>query len=140
MKTIRNRLPAADYQRGRAIVAGLSLTGIEVRAIRDGRVSLKGSYVRPDGGELWLVGLKLQLPEGSDDRSRHKLLVTDRQRRQLAASARGAGQTILPVELQLGRYIKVLIAPAKGRRQADKRQALKQRDQEREVSRRLKRR
>ena len=138
MKTIRNRLSKADYQQGQTIVAGLSLTGAEVRAIRDGRVSLIGSYVRTDREELWLIGLKLQLPEGADDRQRQKLLVTARQHQQLTADSRGSGQTIVPIELQLGHHIKVLIAPVKGRRKADKRQVLKQRDQSREIARRLK--
>ncbi len=137
MKTIRNRLSAADYRRGQSVVAGLVLAGVEVRAIRDGKASLIGSHVRVEGGELWLVNLQLRLKDGVSDQSRHKLLVTANQRRRLELEAKGPGRTILPIELQLGRYIKVLIVPAKSRQKADKRQAIKQRDQNREIARRL---
>ena len=137
MKTIRNRLSTTDYQRGQSVVAGLVLAGVEVRAIRDGKASLIGSHVRVESGELWLVNLQLRLKEGVSDQSRHKLLVTASQLRRLELEAKGPGRTILPIELQLGRYIKVLIAPAKGRQKADKRQAIKQRDQNREIARRL---
>ena len=139
MKTIRNRLPAATYQRGQGVVAGLVLTGPEVRAIRDGHVSLTGSYVRAEGGELWLINLQLHSNDPDSHSTRHKLLVTAGQLRQLEATSRRPGQTIIPVELQLGRYIKVLVAPARGRRKADRRQLLRQRDQTREIARRLKR-
>lgn len=137
MKTIRNRLSSADYQKGSAVVAGLVLKGVEVRAVRDGQVSLIGSHVRVDGGELWLVGLQLRLKGEISDQGRHKLLVTAAQLRRLQLEAKGPGQTILPIELQLGRYIKVLIAPAKGRQKADKRQAIKRKEQSREIARRL---
>ena len=137
MKTIRNRLSAASYQRGQSVVAGLVLAGVEVRAIRDGKASLIGSHVRVDGGELWLVNLQLRLKDEISDQNRHKLLVTASQLRRLEIEAKGPGQTILPLELQLGRYIKVLIAPAKGRQKADKRQAIKRKDQDREIARRL---
>lgn len=137
MKTIRNRLSSADYQKGQAVVAGLVLKGMEVRAVRDGKVSLIGSHVRVEDGELWLVGLQLRLKDEVSDRGRHKLLVTAAQLRRLQLEAKGPGQTILPIELQLGRYIKVLIAPARGRKKADKRQAIKQKEQSREIARRL---
>ena len=139
MKTIRNRLPAATYQRGQGVVAGLVLTGPEVRAIRDGHVSLAGSYVRAEGGELWLINLQLHSDGLDNNSTRHKLLVTAGQLRQLEATSRSPGQTIVPVELQLGRYIKVLVVPGRGRRKADRRQLLRQRDQTREIARRLKR-
>ncbi len=139
MKTIRNRLPTAAYQQGQGVVAGLVLTGPEVRAIRDGRVSLVGSYVRVEDGELWLINLQLHSDDPDNSSTRHKLLVTASQLRQLEAASRSPGQTIIPVELQLGRYIKVLVVSARGRRKADKRQLLRQRDQTREIARRLKR-
>ena len=137
MKTIKNRLSSSSYRPDKAIVAGLVLTGKEVRAIRDGKASLIGSHVRVDGGELWLVGLQLRLEGEVADQGRHKLLVTAAQLRRLQLEAKGPGQTILPVELQLGRYIKVLVAPARGQKKADKRQAIKQRDQGREIARQL---
>ena len=58
LKNVANRRARFDYELGEEIVAGLSLTGAEVRAIRDSRVSLKGAFITiragKKGGELWL--------------------------------------------------------------------------------------
>ena len=60
-QTIVNRRARFDYELGDEIIAGLSLTGLEVRAAREGHVQLKGAYVTIRGGELWLNNASFSL-------------------------------------------------------------------------------
>ena len=144
---IINRRARFDYQLDDELVAGLVLTGPEVRAARENHVQLKGSFVAVKNGELWLnnasFSLKLteqgQSPHRTVDTSPRKLLVARRQFSQFAA-ARQQGMTIVPVKLLTGgRYIKLVIALGKGKKKYDKRQTIKRRDIEREHKRILQR-
>ena len=143
VQTIVNRRARFDYELGDEIVAGLSLTGLEVRAAREGHVQLKGAYVTIRGGELWLNNASFSLRQNERgtpnartvDTSPRKLLASRRQIDQLAARKK-EGFTIVPTKLLTnGRYIKLVIALGKGKKRYDKRQAIKQRDLEREHSR-----
>ncbi len=140
-----NRRARFDYELGDDIVAGIALTGPEVRAARDGHVQLKGSYVAVKDNELWLIGtsfsVKLNEKSGEsrtvDTRSR-KLLAS---RRQIDAFLAGKkqGLTIVPTKLiTTGRYIKVVIALGKGKKLYDKRQSIKKRTEARDIKRELK--
>ena len=122
-----NRRAHYDYQLGDELVAGMSLTGDEVRSIRDHHVQLKGSFVTIKNDELWLNNLTL----GADTARNIKLLAT---RKQISALAREkvAGSTIVPVKLLGGdRHIKLVIAVGKGKKKYDKRETIKKRDFER---------
>ena len=122
-----NRRAHYDYQLGDELVAGMSLTGDEVRSIRDHHVQLKGSFVTIKNDELWLNNLTL----GADTARNIKLLST---RKQISALAREkvAGSTIVPVKLLGGdRHIKLVIAVGKGKKKYDKRETIKKRDFER---------
>ncbi len=140
-KAIVNRRARFDYVLGDELVTGLSLTGPEVRAARDGHIQLKGSYVTIRNNELWLnnASFSLKINErGSQartiDTNPRKLLA---QRKQIDALAvqRKAGSTIVPLKLLTsGRYIKLVIAIGKGKKNYDKRQTIKQRDQMREAN------
>lgn len=143
--SILNRRARYDYELGEELVAGLSLTGQEVRAARDGHVQLKGSFVSLRDGELWLnnASFSLKLNEkGSESRSvdtrPRKLLVSRKQLGSLAA-AKQSGMTIVPTKLLTsGRYLKLVIALGKGKKRYDKRQTLKKRAEARDISRELK--
>ena len=116
-----------DYVLGDDLTVGMSLTGSEVRSIRDHHVQLKGSFVTIRGGELWLNNLTL----GADTAKNIKLLAT---KKQIAVLERekAAGSTIVPVRLLGGgRYIKLVIAIGKGKKKYDKRETIKKRDIER---------
>ena len=116
-----------DYVLGDDLTVGMSLTGPEVRSIRDHHVQLKGSFVTIRGGELWLNNLTL----GADTAKNIKLLAT---KKQIAVLEREkvAGSTIVPVRLLGGgRYIKLVIAIGKGKKKYDKRETIKKRDIER---------
>lgn len=119
-----NRRARYDYALGEELSCGMSLSGPEVRQIRDHHVQLKGSFVTLKDGELWLNNLTL----GADTARNIKLLVTKRQLRGLAR-ARQDGYALVPVRLLGGsRHIKLVIATAKGKKKYDKRETIKKRD------------
>ncbi|HWT40425.1 MAG TPA: SsrA-binding protein SmpB [Dongiaceae bacterium] len=143
-QAIVNRRASFDYALGDEITAGVVLNGREVRAARDGRVQLKGSFVTIRNNELWLnnasFSLKLNTKGVNDatvDTTPRKLLASRKQIDQLAASKQ-AGMSIVPLRLLTrGRFIKLVIALGKGKKHYDKRQAIKKRDQERDAGRNL---
>jgi SsrA-binding protein len=137
---ILNRRARFDYELGEEIVAGLVLTGAEVRAARDGHVQLKGSYVSLQKGELWLTNASFSLKLNQRgvvgartvDTSPKKLLASRKQIDSLSEKKK-TGMSIIPTKLLTqGNFIKLVIALGKGKRKYDKRQALKKRDLERE--------
>ena len=141
-KNIINRRARFDYELGEELVAGMSLRGVEVRAVRDGRVSLKGAFVTLRNGrkgeELWLNNASFSKAD-TIDTSPKKLLATRKQIQNFAAQKK-AGLTIVPVKiLAESRFIKIVIALGKGKKQYDKRETLKRRQSEGENARMLKR-
>lgn len=143
---IVNRRARFDYELGDDLTVGLSLTGPEVRAARDGHIQLKGAYVQIRGNELWLQGasFSLKLNQRGEpgartiDDSPRKLLAHRKQIDALIARKKD-GMTIVPTRLlTTGRFIKLVIAVGKGKKKYDKRQVLKKRAEERDVNRALK--
>jgi len=145
-KAVLNRRARFDYELGDEIIAGLVLTGPEVRAARDGHVQLRGAFVSVKNDELWLnnasFSLKLNQKGETDrsiDTSPRKLLANRKQITALLAKKKD-GMTIVPVKLlPTGRFIKVVIALGKGKKLYDKRETLKRRTQERDASAAMKR-
>lgn len=142
-KAVVNRRARFDYALGDEIVAGLILTGPEVRAARDGHVQLKGAFVSIKNDELWLnnASFSVKLSKKGEpgarsvDTGARKLLLSRKQIDDLIAS-RQKGMTIVPTKLlTAGNYIKVVVALGKGKKNYDKRETLKRRDQEREAAR-----
>ncbi len=145
-KSIVNRRARFDYELGDEIIAGLVLTGPETRAARDGHIQLKGSFVTIRNDELWLNNASFSLKVAqrgeasarSIDTSPRKLLASRKQINTLAAKKKD-GMSIVPTKLlTTGRFIKIVIALGKGKKNYDKRETLKRRDQERETNRALK--
>jgi len=145
-KAILNRRARFDYELGDEIIAGLELTGLEVRAARDGHVQLKGSFVTIRANELWLnnASFSLQLNQKGDalahtvDTSPRKLLVKRREIETLEIKKK-SGLTIIPTKLMTnGKFIKIVIALGRGKKNYDKRETLKRRDQSREAARAMK--
>lgn len=143
-KVISNRRARFDYELGDSLVAGLQLTGAETKALRLGHGQLRGAYVTEKNGELFLLNATISgtagIPISDEDKTRtRKLLVKQREIKQLL-EAKQQGRTIVPLEiLTRGRYIKVRIAVGKGKKHYDKRQALKSRDEQRQTRTELKR-
>jgi len=145
-KAVLNRRASFDYALGEEIIAGLELTGSEVRAARDGHVQLRGSFVSIRNNELWLnnasfsvkLNQKGQAEARTVDTRARKLLAKRKQIDQLVA-AKTKGMTIVPVKLlTAGRFIKLVIALGKGKKQYDKRETIKRRDQSREAAKAIK--
>ncbi len=142
-QAVINRRARFDYELGEEIVAGLVLTGLEVRAAREGHVQLKGAFVSLKNNELWLnnasfslrLNVRGEANTRSVDTSARKLLVS---KKQLAhfTDAKKQGMTIVPTKLLTnGKFIKVVIALARGKKTYDKRETIKRRDQDREARR-----
>ena len=145
--TIVNRRARFDYALGDEIVAGIVLTGREVRAARDGHVQLKGAFVTVRNNELWLNNASFSLnlnDRGSESRSidtsPRKLLASRKQIESFVAS-KLQGMTIVPTRLLTnGKYIKLVIALGKGKKTYDKRQTIKAREAQRDARREIKNR
>ena len=143
-QAIVNRRASFDYALGDELTAGVVLTGREARAARDNRVQLIGSFVTIRNNELWLnnasFSLKLNskgVNETSVDTSPRKLLASRKQIDELAVRKQ-EGMSIVPLRLLTqGRYIKLVIALGKGKKNYDKRQAIKKRDLDRDAGRTL---
>lgn len=145
-KTIVNRRARFDYELGEDLVVGISLTGPETRAARDGHIQLKGSFVTIRNGELWLnnasFSIKLNqkgLPGARTIDTEPRKLLAHRKQIDSLAVRKKEGMTIVPTKLlTTGRFIKLVIALGKGKKNYDKRETLKRRDQEREANRAIK--
>lgn len=143
---ILNRRAKFDYALGDELIAGISLTGPETRAARDGHIQLKGSFVTIKDSELWLnnASFSLKLNEKGKigartiDTTPRKLLAKRKQIDDMAAQKQ-TGMTIVPLKLLTkGRYIKIVIALGRGKKNYDKRETLKRRDQDRDTQRAIK--
>ncbi|MCK9246495.1 MAG: SsrA-binding protein SmpB [Anaerolineaceae bacterium] len=121
--------------------AGLALKGTEIKSVRNGQISLQEAYVRTNGEEVWLVGAHIAPYVHAsafqhDPKRDRKLLMHKREIRKLFDEVRIKGMTIVPIKVYLkGGKAKLEIGLAKGKKQYDKREAIKERDIERESSR-----
>ena len=137
---IVNRRASYDYALDEDLQVGIALTGREARAARDNRVQLKGSFVTIRNNELWLNNASFSLVlnskginEATVDTSPRKLLAKRKQIDNLA-ERKQTGMSIVPLRLLTqGRYVKLVIALGKGKKNYDKRQVIKKRDQERDA-------
>ncbi len=141
-----NRKAYHNYLIQDSIEAGIALTGTEIKSIRQGRVSLGEAYVRPEGGELWLLGAHIARYEAASVLSheptrRRKLLLHRREITSLTAKMAEKGFTLVPLRLYIkGGIAKVEVALAKGKRLHDKRESIMRREVDREIGRTLKQR
>ncbi len=136
-----NRKARHDYTIEDTYEAGLVLTGTEVKSLRAGRASLVDGYAFIDGGEAWLDAVHIpEYNEGTwtnhPPRRKRKLLLHKQQILKLSSKVKEGGYTLVPLQLYFsdGRA-KVEIALAKGKREYDKRQALRERQDRREAER-----
>ena len=145
MSIIDNRKATHDYFIEDRYEAGLVLQGWEVKAIRDGRVQLKESYVIVRDGELYLLGMHVSpLPTASthihpDAMRTRKLLLKAEEISKLIGKVEQRGYTLVPLNLhwKAGK-VKCEIALAKGKAEHDKRDTIKDREGKREVERAMK--
>ncbi len=141
-KSITNRRARYDYVLGDSLVVGLELTGAETKALRLGHGQLRGAYVTVKNEELFLINATISSSSGilisESDQTRARRLLAKRREIQALIEAKQQGRTIVPLEiLTQSRYIKLRLAVGQGKKHYDKRQVLKQRDEQREIDRRL---
>ncbi|MBC7242003.1 MAG: SsrA-binding protein SmpB [Anaerolineae bacterium] len=136
-----NRKAYHDYHLEQTFEAGIALTGSEIKSVRAGRVNLRDSFVLIRNGEAWLVDAHIaQYEQASRDNHEpkrdRKLLLHKQEIARLASRVQEKGYTIVPLRMYLkGNLAKVEIALARGKRLYDKREAIAQRDSEREMER-----
>ncbi|HML20152.1 MAG TPA: SsrA-binding protein SmpB [Aggregatilinea sp.] len=141
-----NRKAWHDYEFMETLEAGLVLTGSEIKSIRAGHANLREGYIQPRDGELWLLNVHIASYDeagkfGHDPLRPRKLLVHRREIIHLLSRVQEKGLTLIPIQLYLVRgKAKVEIALARGKKQYDKRSALREKDTQRQIERALRER
>lgn len=143
---IRNKKASFEYYFIDTYTAGIVLTGTEIKSIRQGKASLTDAFCYITGGEMWLQGMHIaQYFYGSyanhEARRTRKLLLNKREIRRLEEDSKTPGFTIVPtlVFIDANGRAKVDIALARGKKEYDKRQTLKEKEDRREMDRAIKR-
>lgn len=147
-RVIENRKARHDYFITETLETGVKLMGSEVKAVRDGKVSLGEGYVRysPEEHSLFLhaVNIGEYAPSGSRQHAptrTRKLLAHRREIATFAKAVEVKGMTIVPLKMYFHNgFAKVLIGLAEGRSRADKRDRIAKRDAERDIARAMSRR
>jgi SsrA-binding protein len=135
----RNRRARHDYHIESELEAGLVLEGSEVKSLRAGRADLSDSYGSIKDGELFLVGAHIAPYDkaarfGHEPRRPRKLLVQKAVIRRLGVKVQERGYTLVPIELYFRKgWAKVLLGVAKGRKQYDNREAIRKKEERREL-------
>ena len=144
MSIVENRKAFHDYFIEERFEAGIALEGWEVKAIRAGRANLKEAYVVVKGGELMLIGAHISaLSTASthvhpDPTRTRRLLLHREEINGLIGKVERAGYTLTPLDLHYSKgRVKLAIGLAKGKKQHDKRAAIKEREWNREQQRLL---
>ncbi len=141
-----NRKAYHNYTIGESFEAGIALTGSEIKSVRESRANLSDAYVKPEGGELWLVNAYIaRYAPGSymshEPTRRRRLLMHRKEINLLTGRVQERGLTIVPLKLYLKDGLaKLEIALAKGKRLYDKRDAIAEKEAGLEMARAVKRR
>src|ERR687884_1736403 len=139
----RNRQAGYKYNFLEKWEAGLMLQGSEVKSLRNGGVQLKDAFATVNDGEVWLHNMHIApyapaSRENHDPERSRKLLLHRREIERLIGKTAEKGLTLVPTRVYFkGPHAKVEIALARGKDFADKRRALRERDQRREIERAL---
>ena len=139
MIEIQNRKAKYDYEIIDTIESGIVLTGTEIKSIRLGNANLKDSYAIIKNDEVFLLGMHISIyKEGNqfnhDETRTRKLLLHKKEILKLKNKIILDGNTLVPIKLYFKvNKAKILLGLAKGKKTYDKREAIKQRDIEREI-------
>lgn len=142
---IKNKRATFDYELLDTYTAGIVLTGTEIKSIRLGKASLVDTYCIIEHGELWVKNMYVaEYFYGSYNnhtaRRDRKLLLTKKELRKVSSSERNPGFTIIPVRLFINEkgLAKLVVAIARGKKEYDKRQSIREKDDKREMDRMFK--
>lgn len=136
---ILNRKARYDYNIEETYEAGISLTGTEIKSIRNGKVNIKDSYAIIKNNEIYLLNTHISLYEegnifNHDENRTRKLLLHKKEILKLRDKVEMEGYTLIPLKIYFVKSkAKVLIGLAKGKKNYDKRETIKQRDIDREI-------
>lgn len=144
---IRNRRASHDYEFLDKLIAGIKLTGTEIKSIRAGKATLTDSFCSFRNGELFVTGMHISEYywgnlNNHDPLGERKLLLTRKELRKWERKVNETGLTIIVTKVFINQrgLAKAEIALAKGKKQYDKRDSLKKRDHEREMDHHVKER
>lgn len=139
---IKNKRATFDYEITDTYTAGLVLTGTEIKSIREGKASLADTFCFLADGEVWVKNMYVaEYFFGSynnhSTRRDRKLLLQHREILKLEKSAKEAGYTIVPLRLFINDrgLAKLVIGVARGKKEYDKRQTIKDRENKRDLAR-----
>ena len=140
----RNRRARFDYEILDTWEAGIILTGTEVKSLRDGKATVSDAYAIVKEGEIWLLNLYIA-PYEQGNRFNHeatrtrKLLLHSREIKRLIGAVERQGLTVVALEIYFkGGRAKVRIGLARGKKTHDKRAAMKEKDDKRDMARAVK--
>jgi SsrA-binding protein len=141
----QNRKARHEYFIEETFEAGMVLYGPEVKSLRDGRANLVDSYARVKRGEVFLLNMHISpYPFAHhvnlDPKRTRKLLLTRKEIKRIIGKTEEKGYTMVPLKVYFsGGWAKVLVGLARGKKKADKRQAIKEKDMKRDMDRERKR-
>lgn len=142
---IKNRRASFDYEIGDTYTAGMVLTGTEIKSIRSGKASLTDSYCIIDRGEVWVKGMNIsEYFYGSYNnhiaRRDRKLLLSRKEIAKIEKAISDPGYTLIPLRIFINDrgYAKLVVGVARGKKQFDKRQSIKEREDKRMLDRMMK--
>lgn len=139
---IKNRRATFDYAIGDTFTAGIVLTGTEIKALRMGKASLADTYVVMINGEAWVKNMYIAeyfygTYNNHEARRDRKLLLTRKELAKLEKASKDVGFTVVPLRLFINDrgLAKVVIGIARGKKEYDKRQSIRERDDKRSIAR-----
>ncbi len=139
---IKNRRATFDYEITDTYTAGIVLTGTEIKSIRMGKASLVDTFCYINNGEVWVKNMYVAeyfygTHYNHNERRDRKLLLNRKEIRDLDRESDGIGYTIVPLRLFISQkgYAKLVIGVARGKKEYDKRQSIRERDDKRELAR-----
>ncbi|MCD6500603.1 SsrA-binding protein SmpB [bacterium] len=145
MTIIENKKAYFNYQILEKFKAGIVLQGQEVKSIKSGKISLRGSFVVLRGEEVFLIGANIppyqpkNAPKNYNPQRSRKLLLKKTEIRHLIGKAKQRGLTMVPLKVYTDKgKIKLEFGIARGKKKVDKRELIKKREIEREIKRALK--
>lgn len=142
---IRNKRARFDYEIGDTYIAGIVLTGTEIKSIRASKASLADSYCIVENGEVWIKGMNIsEYFYGSYNnhaaRRDRKLLLNKKEIAKLLKASEDPGFTIVPMKVFINErgLAKMQIGVGRGKKQYDKRQSIREREDNRSIDRMFK--
>ena len=139
---ILNRKAKFEYEFLETFIAGIKLVGTEIKAIREGKASIAESFCEFSNGELFVINMTIQEYSHAthfnhNPKSERKLLMQRKELRKLEKEVKNTGLTIIPLKLFINDrgFAKLRIALAKGKKLYDKRETIRDRDNQRSLAR-----